>query len=101
MRFSRSLVSIIAHIVAVIWPWPASSIAQLSAPSSYKARFVLAGVLCLVLGSSEAIGQSEQWQDHFDAGAEAYQRGNYVEAEKQLVTALTMNRAEIAGGCFV
>ena len=90
MRLSRSLVSIIAHIVAVIWPWSASSITQLSAPSSYKARFLLAGVLCLVLGSSEAIGQSEQWQDHNDAGTEAYRRGNYVEAEKQLVTALTI-----------
>ena len=90
MRFSHSLHAIMGDIVAVICPWPAANLAQLGALGACAARLLLVGVLCLVLGSPESFGQSEQWQDHFDAGTEAYRRGNYAEAEKQLETALTV-----------
>ena len=49
-------VSIMAHIVAVIWPRPPVSLAQLSAPSTHAARILLVGVLCLVLGSCATSG---------------------------------------------
>ncbi len=42
----------------------------------------------LWLCSTYAFAQAEQWQGHMVAGDQAYQQGNYPEAEKQLVAAL-------------
>ena len=42
----------------------------------------------LWLCSTSAFAHIEQWQSHMDAGVQAYQQGNYPEAEKQLVAAL-------------
>ena len=42
----------------------------------------------LWLCSTSAFAQVEQWQSHMDAGDQAYQQGNYTEAEKQLVAAV-------------
>ncbi len=51
--------------------------------------FTLSVLAVLWLCSPSACAQFEQWQGHMDAGAEAYRQGNYPEAEKQLVAALT------------
>ncbi len=51
--------SLLRVFLTVLWLWPATALAQV-----------------------------EQWQSHMDAGDQAYQQGNYAEAEKQLVGAL-------------
>ncbi len=54
-----SVRSLLLFSLTVLWLWPATALAQV-----------------------------EQWQSHMDAGDQAYQQGNYPEAEKQLVAAL-------------
>ncbi|MCH6577531.1 MAG: tetratricopeptide repeat protein, partial [Proteobacteria bacterium] len=50
--------------------------------------FTLSVLAVLWLCSATAFAQVEPWQSHMDAGVQAYQQGNYPEAEKQLVGAL-------------
>ena len=47
--------------------------------------WLLLGVLCL---APFAVAQNTEWQTHVNAGTEAYQRGQYVEAEKRFLAAL-------------
>ncbi len=54
-----SVRSLTLSVLAVLWLWPATALAQI-----------------------------EQWQGHMDAGAQAYQQGNYPEAEKQFNAAV-------------
>ncbi len=50
--------------------------------------FTLPVLAVLWLCSTSAFAQVEPWQGHMVAGVQAYQQGNYPEAEKQLVAAL-------------
>ena len=50
-------------------------------------RFSLVGVLCVVLVATHALTQDNLWETYIRAGIEAYQQGNYAEAEKQLLVA--------------
>ena len=50
-----------------------------------KTGWLLLGILCL---TSFAVAQDAAWQKYFKAGTEAYQQGQYAEAEEQLVAAL-------------
>ena len=50
--------------------------------------FTLLVLAVLWLCSTSAFAQVEPWQSHMVAGAQAYQQGNYPEAEKRLVAAV-------------
>ena len=50
-----------------------------------KTGWLLLGILCL---ASFAVAQSTAWEKYIKAGTEAYQRGQYAEAEKQALAAL-------------
>ena len=50
-----------------------------------KTAWLLLGILCL---ASFAVAQEPAWEKYTKAGTEAYQRGQYAEAEKQFVAAL-------------
>ncbi len=51
-------------------------------------RLSLVGVMCLVFVSTQGCAQGHRWETYVDAASEAYQQGNYAEAEKQLSAAL-------------
>ena len=51
-------------------------------------RLSLVGVLCVMRVSTHALTQDNLWETYIRAGIEAYQQGNYAEAEKQLLAAL-------------
>ena len=53
-----------------------------------KTRWLLAGVLSLLLWPACTLGQETAWQRYMEAAGEAYQQGNYVEAEKQSLAAV-------------
>ncbi len=55
-----------------------------------KTKWLLVGLVCLALWPAHASAQGGQWNTA--AGIEAYQRGDYAEAEKQFRAAL--NEAE-------
>ena len=48
-----------------------------------KTRWLLVGVLCLVLWPVQTLAQQATWEQHMRAGGAAYRQGNYAEAEKQ------------------
>ncbi len=50
--------------------------------------FTLSVLAILWLWPATALAQVEQWQSHMDAGVQAYRQGNYPEAEKQFGAAL-------------
>ena len=50
--------------------------------------FTLSVLAVLWLCSTSASAQVEQWQNHVVAGGQAYQQGNYSEAEKQFTAAV-------------
>ena len=50
--------------------------------------FWLLAAFCVLLVSTHAPAQLTSWQMNNAAGAEAYKRGRYAEAEKALVAAL-------------
>ena len=52
--------------------------------------FVVVFALAFSLASA---AQATTWEAHMDAGDEAYQQGNYIEAEKQVLTALKKAKA--------
>ena len=54
----------------------------------HKAKWLLVGLVCLVLWSAYAPAQSSEWGSYRRAGFKAYVQGNYAEAEKQLAAAL-------------
>src|SRR5215470_11184719 len=51
-------------------------------------RWRLGVLLCLILWSAPALAQSEVWHSLNSAGSEAYQQGDYAEAEKWFTAAL-------------
>ncbi len=53
-----------------------------------KTRWLLVGLVCLALWPAHASAQGGQWNTLNAAGIEAYQRGDYAEAEKQWSAAL-------------
>jgi len=53
-----------------------------------RTRFSLLGVLGRLLGFAPACTQGNPRERYTQAGAEAYQQGNYAEAEKQCLAAL-------------
>ena len=60
----------------------------------HRTTWVLAGMLCLALWSA-SFSQGILWETYTDAGKEAYEQGNYTEAEKLFVAAL--KEAEMFG----
>ncbi len=46
------------------------------------------GLFWLILGTAARVSQAATWETHDAAGQEAYQRGDYAEAEKQLTAAV-------------
>ena len=56
-----------------------------------KTRWVLAGLMFLAVAAAESAG-ARSWRSYMEAGNEAYQQGNYAEAEKQWEAAV--NEAE-------
>ncbi len=64
---------------------------------STKSVRVLVGLLCLLLWPAPTVAQLAQpagaWERHIDAGAAAYQQGNYAEAVKQTKAALSLAEA--------
>ena len=57
-------------------------------PARRRPLAVLVALACLALWPQHAPAQSEPWERLKDAGAEAYQEGNYAEAERQYAAAL-------------
>ena len=55
---------------------------------TYKTKWLLVGLVCLALWPAHASAQGDPWQSYMDAGVEAYQQGNYPEAEKLFAAAL-------------
>ena len=53
-----------------------------------KTRWLLAGVLCLLLWPVSTAAQETAWEKYMGAAATAYQQGDYAEAEKQFKIAL-------------
>ena len=51
-------------------------------------RYLLFGILCLVLLSTQASAQEILWETHNEEGNHSYQQGKYAEAEKQFLAAL-------------
>ncbi len=56
--------------------------------TKHKTRWLLVGLVCLALWPAHASAQGGQWNTLNAAGIEAYQQGNYPEAEKQLAAAV-------------
>ena len=54
----------------------------------HKANWLLVGLVGLALWPVHALAQSEQWNTLNAAGIEAYQRGDYAEAEQRWSVAL-------------
>ncbi len=50
---------------------------------THKTKWLLVGLVCLALWAAHASAQGGQWNTLNAAGIEAYQRGDYAEAEKQ------------------
>ena len=50
-----------------------------------KTGWLLLGILCL---ASFAVAQDTAWEKYTGAGQEAYEEGQYAEAEKEWVSAL-------------
>ena len=46
------------------------------------------GVFCVALMAAQAFAQAELWEEHINAGMEAYQQGDNTEAEKQFFAAV-------------
>ncbi len=59
---------------------------------THKTKWLLVGLVCLALWPAHASAQGGQWDTLNAAGIEAYQHGDYAEAEKQFGVAL--NEAE-------
>ncbi len=55
---------------------------------THKTKWLLVGLVCLALWPAHAFAQGGQWNTLNAAGIEAYQRGDYAEAEKQWSAAL-------------
>ncbi len=55
---------------------------------THKTKWLLVGLVCLALWPVHAFAQGGQWNTLNAAGIEAYQRGDYAEAEKQWSAAL-------------
>ncbi len=55
---------------------------------THKTKWLLVGLVCLALWPVHASAQGGQWNTLNAAGIEAYQRGDYAEAEKQWSAAL-------------
>ncbi len=51
-------------------------------------RSSLVGVFCVVLVSIQGCSQDSSWQRYMAAGGQAYEQGDYEDAEKQLLRAL-------------
>ncbi len=54
----------------------------------HKTKWLLVGLVCLALWPAHASAQGGQWNTLNAAGIEAYQRGDYAEAEQQWRAAL-------------
>ena len=54
----------------------------------HKAKWLLAGLMCLALWPAQSPAQSGQWESYRDAGIEAFLQGDYAEAEKQFAAAI-------------
>ena len=54
----------------------------------HKAKWLLAGLVCLALWTVDASAQGGEWESYRDAGIEAFLQGDYAEAEKQFATAI-------------
>ncbi len=55
---------------------------------THKTKWLLVGLVCLALWPAHAPAQGDLWETYMDAGAKAYQQGNYPEAEKQWAAAV-------------
>ena len=55
-------------------------------------KWLLAGLLCLTLWPMRAYAQDLTWEAHISAGAEALQRGDYAQAEKELEAAVGLTK---------
>ncbi len=55
---------------------------------THKTKWLLVGLVCLALWPAHVSAQGGLWQTYIVAGFEAYQRGDYAEAETQLSAAL-------------
>ncbi len=53
-----------------------------------KTRWLLAGVLSLILWPACTAAPETSWETSYAAGMEAYQQGRYAEAEKRWLAAL-------------
>jgi tetratricopeptide (TPR) repeat protein len=53
-----------------------------------KTRWLLAGVLSLLLWPASAAAQRTSWKEYMEAAGNAYQQADYVEAEKLFKAAL-------------
>ncbi|MEE8176619.1 MAG: tetratricopeptide repeat protein, partial [Acidobacteriota bacterium] len=51
-------------------------------------RLCLLGVFCVALIAAQAFAQADLWEEHINAGIEAYQLGDNTEAEKQFLAAV-------------
>ena len=59
-----------------------------------KTGWLLLGILLL---ASFAVAQDTAWEKYMHAGVQAYQRGQYAEAEKQFLAALQVNANRLVG----
>ncbi len=55
---------------------------------THRTKWLLVGLVCLALWPAHAPAQGGQWNTLNAVGMEAYQRGDYAEAEKQLAAAV-------------